>query len=68
VFSDAVRLAIEAGLPGFEAVLHYGLMAPAGTHPGTTRCMCWPGSFSKLSQCCRLLTCAKVGSLLVTEK
>ena len=21
----------EAGLPGFEAVLHYGLMAPAGT-------------------------------------
>ena len=21
----------ESGLPGFEAVLHYGLMAPAGT-------------------------------------
>jgi tripartite-type tricarboxylate transporter receptor subunit TctC len=23
----------ESGLPGFEAVLHYGLMAPAGTPP-----------------------------------
>jgi tripartite-type tricarboxylate transporter receptor subunit TctC len=23
----------ESGLPGFEAVLHYGLLAPAGTAP-----------------------------------
>ena len=23
----------ESGLPGFEAVLHYGLLAPAGTSP-----------------------------------
>jgi tripartite-type tricarboxylate transporter receptor subunit TctC len=26
-----VPTAIESGLPGFEAMLHYGLMAPAGT-------------------------------------
>jgi tripartite-type tricarboxylate transporter receptor subunit TctC len=23
----------ESGMPGFEAVLHYGLLAPAGTPP-----------------------------------
>ena len=26
-----VPTAAESGLPGFEAVLHYGLLAPAGT-------------------------------------
>jgi tripartite-type tricarboxylate transporter receptor subunit TctC len=26
-----VPTASESGLPGFEAVLHYGLLAPAGT-------------------------------------
>jgi tripartite-type tricarboxylate transporter receptor subunit TctC len=38
VFSDArfsllpdVPTATESGLPGFESVLHYGLLAPAGT-------------------------------------
>jgi tripartite-type tricarboxylate transporter receptor subunit TctC len=30
LFPD-VPTAIESGLPGFEAVLHYGLLAPAGT-------------------------------------
>ena len=28
-----VPTAAEAGLPGFEAVLHYGMLAPAGTPP-----------------------------------
>jgi tripartite-type tricarboxylate transporter receptor subunit TctC len=30
IFPD-VPTVIESGLPGFEAVLHYGLLAPAGT-------------------------------------
>jgi tripartite-type tricarboxylate transporter receptor subunit TctC len=32
LFPDLPTIA-ESGLPGFEAVLHYGLMAPAGTPP-----------------------------------
>jgi tripartite-type tricarboxylate transporter receptor subunit TctC len=28
-----VPSATESGLPGFESVLHYGLLAPAGTPP-----------------------------------
>src|SRR5260221_7962794 len=28
-----VPTADESGLPGFESVLHYGLLAPAGTPP-----------------------------------
>jgi len=28
-----VPTASESGLPGFESVLHYGLLAPAGTPP-----------------------------------
>jgi tripartite-type tricarboxylate transporter receptor subunit TctC len=30
IFPD-LPTAAEAGLPGFEAVLHYGIVAPAGT-------------------------------------
>ena len=30
IFPDLPTVA-EAGLPGFEAVLHYGIVAPAGT-------------------------------------
>jgi tripartite-type tricarboxylate transporter receptor subunit TctC len=31
-----VPTANESGLPGFESVLHYGLLAPAGTPPPLT--------------------------------
>jgi len=35
-----VPTAEESGLPGFESVLHYGLLAPAGTPKRSSTAQC----------------------------